>query len=95
MMQVAGELCELGPSTLLLTFLLFLTDLSIVFIKVASHLLVLRLHVLQVLLARIEIVLPTTTVVSTVAIGDKMNSLLDKDACLAVSSTCDPDFDFD
>jgi len=66
MMQVAGELCELGPSTLLLTFLLFLTDLSIVFIKVASHLLVLRLHVLQVLLARIEIVLPTTTVVSTV-----------------------------
>ena len=80
MMQVAGKLRKLGPSTLLLTFLLFLTNLAIVFIQVASHLLVLRLHILQVLLARVEIVLPTATVVSTVAIGDKVNSLLDKSA---------------
>ena len=67
-MQVGGKLGELRPCTLFLALLLFSSDLSVVIVKVATNLLILGLHVLQVLLASIEIVLPSSAVVSTVAI---------------------------
>lgn len=69
-MQVGGELGELRPCALFLTLLLFSSDLSVVIVKVATNLLILGLHVLQVLLASIEIVLPSSAVVSTVEFLD-------------------------
>jgi len=65
-MQVGGQLCELRASALLLTLLLFATDLAIVFIEVSAHLVILGLHVLEVLLARVEVMLPPPRVVATV-----------------------------
>ena len=73
-MQVAGKLGELGSSTLLLTLLLFLANLAIVIVQVTSHLLVLRLNVLQVLFASVEVMLPSTAVVATVAAHNKIKA---------------------
>ena len=66
-MQVAGELRELRPGALLLPLLLLLGNASVVFVEVAAHFLVFRLHVLQVLLAGVEIVLPAARIIPTVA----------------------------
>jgi len=75
-MKIAGKLCELGARALLLAFLLVLADLLVVIVEVASNLLVFRLHVLKILLASVEIVFPTTHVVSTVAIQDRVSNRL-------------------
>lgn len=72
MVKVAGQLGELGPCALLLPFLLVLADLLIVFVQVPPYFFVLRLHVLQILLTRVEVVLPTSDIVPSVAVkGDK------------------------
>ena len=70
-MQVAGQLCELGTSALFLAFLFVACDVAIVVIEIAAHLFVLRLDVLEVLLARIEVMLPSPRIVSAVAIYQK------------------------
>ena len=66
-MQVRGKLGKLGASALFLSLLLFSCDITIVVIKVAAHFLILRLHVLKVLLARVEVMLPASRIVPTVA----------------------------
>ena len=66
-MQVASQFCELGPCTLFLSLLLFLSDLAIVIIEVASDFLIFGLDVLQVLLASVEVVLPSAAVVTAIA----------------------------
>ena len=65
-MQVGGQLCELCASALLLTLLLFATDLAIVFIEVSAHLVILGLHVLKVLLARVKVILVFAAVITAV-----------------------------
>ena len=67
-MQVRRQFGELCPRTLLLPLLLILPDLAVVGVQVAANLVVLGLNILQVLLAGVEIVLPTTTVVPTIAV---------------------------
>ena len=67
-MQVAGELGELCPGALLLPLLLLLGNATVVFVEVAAHFLIFSLHVLQVLLAGVEVVLPASRIVSAVAI---------------------------
>ena len=66
-MQVRGQLGKLGASTLFLSLLLIPCDITIVVVKVAAHFFILRLHVLKVLLARVEVMLPTSRIVPTVA----------------------------
>jgi len=66
-MKIAGKLCKLGARALLLAFLLVLANILVVIVEVTSNLLVFLLHVLKILLASIEVVLPTTHVVATVA----------------------------
>ena len=66
-MQVAGELGELCPSALFLPLLLLLGNATVVFIEVVAHFLIFGLYVLQVLLASVEVVLPTSRVISTIA----------------------------
>ena len=66
-MQVAGELRELCPSALFLPLLLLLGNATVVFVEVAAHFLIFGLYVLQVLLASVEVVLPTSRVISTIA----------------------------
>ena len=66
-MQVASQFCKLGPCTLFLSLLLFLSDLAIVIIEVASDFLIFGLDVLQVLLASVEVVLPSAAVVTAIA----------------------------
>ena len=66
-MKIASKLCKLGARALLLAFLLVLADLLVVIVEVAPNLLVFRLYVLKILLASVEVVLPTTHVVATVA----------------------------
>lgn len=65
--QVGRQLGELGARALLLPFLFVLGYLLVVLVQVAPHLLVLRLHVLQVLLARVEVVLVLPAVEAPVA----------------------------
>ena len=67
-MQVGCQLGKLGPCTLFLALLLLASDLAVVVVKVAAHFLVLRLNVLQVLLASVEVVLPSAAVVTAIAI---------------------------
>ena len=57
-MQIAGQLCELGASALLLPLLLVACNVAIVIVEVAAHFLVLGLDVLKVLLACVEVMLP-------------------------------------
>ena len=66
-MQVRGKLGKLGASALFLSLLLISCDITIVVVKVAAHFLILRLHVLKVLLARVEVMLPASRIVPTVA----------------------------
>ena len=66
-MQVRGQLGKLGASTLFLSLLLFSRDVPIVVIQVAAHFFILCLHVLEVLLARVEVMLPASRIVPTVA----------------------------
>ena len=66
-MQIRGQLGKLGASTLFLSLLLIPCDITIVVVKVAAHFFILRLHVLKVLLARVEVMLPTSRIVPTVA----------------------------
>jgi hypothetical protein len=68
-MKIASKLCKLGASALLLAFLLVLADVLVVIVEVTPDLLVFLLHVLKILLASVEVVLPTTHVVATVAIS--------------------------
>ena len=77
-MKVAGELGELCPGALFLPLLLLLGNATVVFVEVAAHFLVLRLHVLQVLFARVEVVFPPPAVVSTVAANKQKNSVNDE-----------------
>jgi len=72
-MKVRSKLREFGPCALLLPFLLILGDLVVVVVKIAAHFIVLRLHIMKVLLTGIEVMLPSATIVSTVA--RKENSL--------------------
>ena len=66
-MQVAGELGELCPGALFLPLLLLLGNATVVFVEVASHFLIFGLNVLQVLLASVEVVLPTSRIIPTIA----------------------------
>ena len=66
-MQVAGELGELCPGALFLPLLLLLGNATVVFVEVAAHFLIFSLYVLQVLLASVEVVLPASRVISTIA----------------------------
>ena len=66
-MQIRGQLGELGACALLLTLLLLPSDLAVVVIKVAANLLILRLHVLEILLARVKVMLPASRIVPTIA----------------------------
>jgi hypothetical protein len=68
-MKIACKLCKFGASALLLAFLLVLADVLVVIVEVTSDLLVFLLHVLKILLASVEVVLPTTHVVATIAIS--------------------------
>ncbi len=43
-------------------------------VKIAAHLVILGLHVLEVLLARIEIVLPSSAIVTAIAKQNKFES---------------------
>jgi hypothetical protein len=67
MVQVLGELSELGPRALLLPDLLVTQLLLMVVIEEPPNVLVLVGNVRQVLLACVEIVLILATVVPTVA----------------------------
>ena len=71
-MQIASQFCKLGPCTLFLSLLLFLSDLAIVIIEVASDFLIFGLDVLQVLLASVEVVLPSAAVVTAIAINTQV-----------------------
>ena len=75
-MQIASQFCELGPCTLFLSLLLFLSDLAIVIIEVASDFLIFGLDVLQVLLASVEVVLPSAAVVTAIAIDTQRDKSL-------------------
>ncbi len=66
MVQVLGQLGELGPSALLLPDLLVPQTLLMVTIEQTSDLLVLVLDMLEVLLASIEVVLVLPAVVPSV-----------------------------
>ena len=66
-MEIAGQLCELLASVLLLVFLFLLSDLAVVVVQVATNFLVLSFYILQILLASVEIVLPSPDVVATIA----------------------------
>lgn len=66
-MKVAGELGELCPGALFLPLLLLLGNATVVFVEVAAHFLIFSLYVLQVLLASVEVVLPASRVISTIA----------------------------
>mgnify|MGYP007043471212 CR=1 FL=1 len=65
--QIAGQLSKFSPRALLLPLRLLLLDLLVVLVQLASNLVIFRLHVLQILLARIEIVLILARVESAVA----------------------------
>ena len=67
-MQVGSKLSELSPCALFLALLLLSSDLAVVIVKVTAHFLVLRLNVLQVLLASVEVVLPSSAVVTAIAV---------------------------
>ena len=67
MMEIAGQLCELLASVLLLVFLFLLSDLAVVVVQVATNFLVLSFYILQILLASVEIVFPSPDVVATIA----------------------------
>lgn len=69
-MQVGSKLSELSPCALFLALLLLSSDLAVVVVKVAAHFLVLRLNVLQVLLASVEVVLPSSAVVTAIEFLD-------------------------
>lgn len=71
MVQVAGEFCELRARALLLAFDFRADYLLVVFVQVASHLVIFRLHVLEVLLTCVEVMLPAAAVVSSVAVMNK------------------------
>ena len=66
-MQVAGELRELCPGALFLPLLLLLGNATVVFVEVASYFLIFGLNVLQVLLASVEVVLPASRIIPTIA----------------------------
>ena len=66
-MQIAGQLCELLASVLLLVFLFLLSDLAVVVVQVTTNFLVLSFYILQILLASVEIVFPSPDVVATIA----------------------------
>ena len=66
-MEIAGQLCELLASVLLLVFLFLLSDLAVVVVQVATNFLVLSFYILQILLASVEIVFPSPDVVATIA----------------------------
>ena len=66
-MQVAGELGELCPGALFLPLLLLLGNAAVVFVEVASHFLIFGFNVLQVLLASVEVVLPASRIIPTIA----------------------------
>lgn len=70
-MQVACQLCEFCTRTLLLSFLLVLADLLVMIVQVTSYFLVLRLNVLEVLLTGVEVMLPSSDIVSSVALNRK------------------------
>lgn len=78
-MQVGSKLSELSPCALFLALLLLSSDLAVVVVKVAAHFLVLRLNVLQVLLASVEVVLPSSAVVTAIAV----NILAQVSVCLS------------
>ena len=67
MVKIAGQLGKLLASVLLLVFLLLLADLVVVLIEIFADLFVLGLDIGQILLASIEIVLPSSNVVAAVA----------------------------
>jgi len=67
MVQVAGKLAELGTGRLLLPLLFVLRQFSVVVFQVASHLLILRLHVLEVSLAGVEVMLILARVKAPIA----------------------------
>lgn len=75
MVQVAGQLGELGASALLLALLLFAPNLLVVIFEVPAHFFVLCLDVLQVLLAGVEVVLPSATVIAAIAANKIMFGL--------------------
>ena len=66
-MEIAGQLCELLASVLLLVFLFLLSDLAVVVVQVTTNFLVLSFYILQILLASVEIVFPSPDVVATIA----------------------------
>lgn len=67
MVQVAGKLAELSAGSLLLPLLFVLRQFSVVVLQVASHLLILRLHVLEVSLAGVEVMLILARVKAPIA----------------------------
>lgn len=71
-MQVAREFAELGARALLLPLLLILRDPSVMLVKVATNFIILRLNVLQVLLTCVEVMLPTTAIVASIAVKIKV-----------------------
>jgi len=78
MVQVLGELSELGPRALLLPDLLVTQLLLMVVIEEPPNVLVLVGNVRQVLLACVEIVLILATVVPTVVSLDYFGLLVEK-----------------
>ena len=66
-MEIAGQLCELLASVLLLVFLFLLSDLAVVVVQVTTNFFVLSFYILQILLASVEIVFPSPDVVATIA----------------------------
>ena len=68
-MQVGSQLGELGSCALFLALLLLSPDLAVMVVKVAANFFVLGLHVLQVLLASVEVVLPSAAVVTAIAVN--------------------------
>lgn len=75
MVQVLGQLGELGPCALLLPNLLVPQTLLMVTIEQTSDLLVFVLNMLEVLLASIEVMLVLPTVVPSVTIQITCNGL--------------------
>lgn len=68
--QIACQLGKFSPGTLLLPLRLFLLDLLVVLLQLASYFVILRLNVLQILLTRIEIVLILARVEAAVAANE-------------------------
>lgn len=86
-MEIAGQLGKLSTCALLLTLLLILADLFVVFLEITSDLLVLRLYVLKILFASVEVVFPTTYVITAIAMSNR-KSAVSKIVCYFCTDKC-------